>query len=89
MPATEFKEYGQYIVADPRICHGKLTFRGTRIFVQDVLEDVARGMDWDEICRRWHGSVSHEAIAEAIRVAKTALLETNREEDMRVQAVAR
>jgi hypothetical protein len=31
------KELGQYIVADPEICHGQLTFKGTRILVSDVL----------------------------------------------------
>jgi uncharacterized protein (DUF433 family) len=34
-------ELGQYIVADPEICHGKLTFKGTRIFVRDVLDMIA------------------------------------------------
>ena len=28
------KLLGRYIVADPKICHGKPTFRGTRIFVE-------------------------------------------------------
>lgn len=37
-------QIGRYIVADPRVCHGKLTFRGTRIFVSDVLEQVERGL---------------------------------------------
>jgi uncharacterized protein (DUF433 family) len=45
----EAKELGKYIVADPRICHGKPTFRGTRIMVWQVLEMVARGMDWEAI----------------------------------------
>jgi uncharacterized protein (DUF433 family) len=67
------REYGQYIVADPNICHGKLTFRGTRIFVSDVLEQVAEGMDWAEISREWRGRVTKPAIAEAIRVAADAL----------------
>ncbi len=40
---------GRYIVADPRICHGKPTFRGTRIMVADVLEQVAEGMAWEAI----------------------------------------
>jgi len=40
---------GRYIIADPEICHGKPTFRGTRIFVDDVLEQIARGMDWEVI----------------------------------------
>ena len=63
----------RYIVADPEICHGKLTFRGTRIFVSDVLDMVAEGMSWDSIIEGWHGSISKEAIAEAVRLGKEAL----------------
>lgn len=63
------KELGKYIVADPKICHGKPTFRGTRIFVKDVLEMVAEGMDWNTIIKEWRGSITKEAISEAILVA--------------------
>ena len=68
------KELGKYIVADPRICHGKPTFRGTRIFVKDVLEMVAEGMEWDAISKAWDGKISKEAIAEAVLVASEALV---------------
>ena len=30
-------ELGEYVVADPEICHGQLTFKGTRIMVKSVL----------------------------------------------------
>jgi uncharacterized protein (DUF433 family) len=63
------KRFGRYIVADSNICHGKLTFRGTRLLVRDALELVAEGMDWDEIIRQCHGSITRPAIAEAIRIA--------------------
>jgi uncharacterized protein (DUF433 family) len=66
-------EFGKYIVADPEICHGKLTFKGTRIFVRDVVEMVAEGMDWDKIIWEWHGSINKEAISEAISLAADAL----------------
>jgi len=66
---------GRYIVADPRICHGQLTFRGTRIFVADVLAMVAEGMEWETIIREWHGNITKEAIAEAILLATKALLQ--------------
>jgi len=36
---------------------------------------VAEGMDWDEIVREWRGSVTKEAIAEAIILANDALVE--------------
>ncbi len=64
-------ELGEDIVADPRICHGTLTFKGTRLFVSDVLEMVAEGMDWDAIIAECHGDVTKEAIAEAIRLGQT------------------
>ena len=66
---------GRYIVTDPNICHGKPTFRGTRIFVADVLEQVACGMVWESIIEDWHGSITKEAIAEAIQLASQAFLE--------------
>lgn len=37
------RRIGRYIVADPRVCHGRLTFGGTRVFVSDILEQVERG----------------------------------------------
>ncbi len=51
------RELGKYIVADPEICHGQLTFRGTRILVANVLEQVADGMDWQAIIDSWRGRV--------------------------------
>jgi uncharacterized protein (DUF433 family) len=61
------KILGRYIVADPKICHGKPTFRGTRIFVSDVLDQVASGMAWETIIEDWHDSITKEAIAEAVK----------------------
>jgi uncharacterized protein (DUF433 family) len=66
---------GRYLVADPEICHGKLTFRGTRILVADVLDQVAAGLAWETIIEEWRGSITQEAIAEAVRLARQALLE--------------
>jgi uncharacterized protein (DUF433 family) len=65
---------GRYIVSDPEICHGQLTFRGTRIRVAEVLEQVANGMAWETITDEWRGDVSQEAIAEAVRLATESLL---------------
>jgi len=69
-------ELGKYIVVDPLICHGKPTFKGTRIMVWQVLEDVAEGRSWDFICNvRWGGRIPMAAIAEAVRLAQHALLD--------------
>ena len=63
---------GRFVIADPAICHGQPTFRGTRILVADVLEQVASGVAWETIVEEWRGSVSLDAIAEAVRLASEA-----------------
>jgi uncharacterized protein (DUF433 family) len=73
MTTRKRKEFGQYIVADPEICGGQLTFKGTRIFVQDVLAMLTKGYDWDRVSAEFDGRVSHVAIAEAIALASAAL----------------
>jgi uncharacterized protein (DUF433 family) len=69
------KAVGKYIVADPKVCHGKLTFKGTRILVADVLDLVAQGADWETIIRQCHGSITTLAITEAIRLAGNAFVD--------------
>src|SRR5947208_9313273 len=70
MPRKQSKRLGRYIVADPDICHGKPTFLGTRIMVAQVLKQVAKGMPWDAITAEWRGTVTREAIAEAVELAQ-------------------
>jgi uncharacterized protein (DUF433 family) len=65
---------GRYIVVDPAICHGEPTFKGTRIFVAHVLDQVAEGLAWESIIEMWGGAISKDAIAEAVRLARDAFL---------------
>ena len=65
---------GRYIVIDPATCHGEPTFRGTRILVADVLEQIANGLAWEAIIEEWRGALPREAIAEAIRLGREALV---------------
>jgi uncharacterized protein (DUF433 family) len=65
---------GRHIITDSRICHGKPTFRGTRILVADVLEQVATGMSWEAIIEDWDGKISKDGIQEAVQLASRALL---------------
>jgi uncharacterized protein (DUF433 family) len=74
MAARKRKEYGEYIVSDSKICGGDLTFKGTRVLVKDVLYYVAQGKDWDWISKGYDGRLSHEAIAEAVALAREALV---------------
>ena len=70
---------GRFIVSDPAICHGRPTFRGTRILVADVLEQVAAGVAWETILEEWRGSVNSEAISEAVRLASHAFRDHSEE----------
>ncbi len=68
------KTIGRFIVVDAKVCHGQPTFRGTRILVADVLDQVANGMAWEAIIENWRGAVSHQAIAESVRLAREVLM---------------
>src|SRR5258706_9955737 len=73
--AAKRVELGEHIVADPQICHGKPTFKGTRVMVWQVLDALARGESWEEIVAAWDGRITRGAIAETIRLAREALLD--------------
>lgn len=68
-------ELGQHIVVDPAICHGKPTFKGTRIMVWQVLDELAHGMAAEEILRAWGGRLPLAAIAECVTMARASLLD--------------
>lgn len=63
-----YKEIGQYMVVDPEVCHGKLTFKGTRIPVSTVLTFLSKGYSIEDILRNWP-RLKREAVDEAIRFA--------------------
>jgi len=42
-------EINDYVVADPEICHGKPTFKDTRVMVWQVLEMLEEGASTEEI----------------------------------------
>ncbi|NUM75782.1 DUF433 domain-containing protein [candidate division KSB1 bacterium] len=62
------KEIGKYLMADPEICHGKLTFRGTRIPVETVLTYLALGDSIEDVLKNWP-RLHRPAVEEAIRFA--------------------
>src|ERR1041384_3244109 len=68
-------ELGEFVVADPLICHGKLTYKGTRIMVWQILEALAHGESVTELEKAWGGGVSQAAILETIRLASSSLLD--------------
>jgi len=62
-------EIGRHIVIDSEICHGKPTFKGTRVLVSDVIELVASGVPVEEILRDYYPSLTKEMIQDALRLA--------------------
>ena len=86
MATRKRKELGEYIVIDPEICPGQMTFKGTRLLVRDVLYYVAKGKDWDWISAEYFGRISREAIAEAVRLASDALIEKTEKPEKRRRA---
>jgi uncharacterized protein (DUF433 family) len=54
-----------YITVDPDVCHGKACISGTRIMVSVVLDNLAAGLDLDEVLRSYP-SLNREAVQAAI-----------------------
>ena len=71
---NEAKPLGRYIVSDPKICHGQPPFRGTRIFVEDVLGQTANDMAGEAIIEEQHGNITKATIAEAMQLENQSLL---------------
>jgi len=78
MSLTKYKrvELGEYIVADQAICHGKPTFKGTRIIVDLVILKFCDGWTIDEVASRYE--LPREAIEEAIRLSAQMLRDYGR-----------
>lgn len=65
-------DVGQYMVIDPEIMHGQITFKGTRVPVSMVLAYIAKGESIDDVLKGWP-HIPREAVVEAIRLASEAL----------------
>jgi uncharacterized protein (DUF433 family) len=48
--------------------------------VADILDQVANGMAWEAIIENWRGALSHEAIAESVRLAREIMM--NHQEEL-------
>ncbi|MBI2647259.1 DUF433 domain-containing protein [Candidatus Woesearchaeota archaeon] len=65
-------EINKYIVADSEICHGKPTFKDTRIMLWQVLEMMEGGSTYDEIIEAYP-SLTKEHIKAALHYAAERL----------------
>ncbi len=69
----QIMELGKYIWANPFVCHGQPTFKGTRKMVHCVLEWLAQGKTVDELAAET--ALPREAIEEALSLAARAIRE--------------
>lgn len=68
------REFGRHIVSHQGICHGQLTFKGTRVLVPVVLESLARqGRTIEQVATDYHLPI--EAIMEALQLAVSLMKE--------------
>ena len=58
----------EHISVDPEVAHGQACFKGTRVLVSVVLDNLAAGHNKDEILKSYP-SLSGEAIQAAIAYA--------------------
>lgn len=61
-------DWREHITVDPLVCHGQACFKGTRVMVSVVLDNLAAGLDAEEILRSYP-SLNREAIPAAIAYA--------------------
>jgi len=65
-------EINDYVVADTEICHGKPTFKGTRVMVWQVLEMLEAGMHVKEILEAFP-SITENHIKAALHYAASLM----------------
>lgn len=57
-----------YITVDPEVCHGKACIAGTRVLVTTILDNLAAGLNTDEIIVSYP-SLTRESILAAVAYA--------------------
>jgi uncharacterized protein (DUF433 family) len=65
----EFVPLGKFVVSAPAVCHGRPTFKYTRIEVARVLERLGASNSLEELLAGYQGRLSRAAIREATKLA--------------------
>ncbi len=61
-------DWRNYITVDPNICHGQACINGTRVMVSVILDNLADGLEVQEIVKSYP-SLSRDAVRAAINYA--------------------
>ncbi len=73
-------EIGEHLVIDPRVCHGKMTFKGTRLPVETVLSLLTKKRrSLAYVLKSWP-HLKRAAVEEAVQLAAAAWPELLEEE---------
>jgi len=56
------------ISSDPKVCHGKVCIKGTRVMISVILDNLAEGATFEEILAEYP-TVSYEDIQASIQYA--------------------
>lgn len=57
-----------HITVDPEVCHGRACIAGTRVLVTTILDNLAAGLDSEEITKSYP-SITREAVQAAVYYA--------------------
>ncbi len=61
-------DWRERITVDPNVCHGKACIKGTRVMVSVVLDNLAAGLELEEITNSYP-SLTREDVQAAIAYA--------------------
>ena len=70
-------DWRERITVDPAVCHGQACIKGTRIMVAVVLDNLAAGLEMDEILRSYPSLTAedvHAAMAYAADLARQRMV---------------
>ena len=55
----------EHITVDPEVCHGRACIAGTRVLVATILDNLAAGLDSEEITKSYP-SITKESVQAAV-----------------------
>jgi len=61
-------KWQNYIMVNPRICHGKACIKGTRIMIAVILDNLANGMSPEDLIKEYP-SLNSKSIQAAMKYA--------------------
>ena len=67
-------EIGHHLVADTRVCGGRMIFKGTRVLVADALELLKTGLTPEQVAEEYRGLVTPKAVREALVLSRKGIV---------------